>query len=211
MKPTDKDTFIKSISTGDIGLIHAHNLFATMQNLYRLRFKEGPLEASHGFYVRLPPEIAEADGLFVSNATYLKDIGDKTEAWFFRYPKLTGEQWADMEDYVDGMIDAGGHYSVGGIAQFALQFCGVRKKISDEGGVFCTELTGKVILKAGLPYITDVPPYAVTPSHQLNWFSTVGTTLGWILAAYYDGKGNYFLAEKQEAANGPTTANPNPA
>lgn len=193
MITTDKDTFIKSIQAGDIGLIHGHNFFAWLQNLYRERFKEGPLEASHGFYVRNPPEITEADGLFVSDATYLKDIGDKTEAWFFRFPQLTAVQLAAMNNYADGMVDSGGHYSVGGIMQFGLQFFGIRKKVANESGMFCTELTGKTILEAGLPYITDTAPFAVTPSHQLNWFMTSGQLAGWVLAAHYDGNGNYFL------------------
>ncbi len=187
--------FALSIKAGDIGLIHSNNFFAWLQNLYRARFKEGPLEASHGFYVSNPPTITEANGIFVSEATYLKDISDKTEAWFFRYPSLTPEQLDDMNDYAAGMVDAGGHYSVGGIGQFALQFVGVRKKLADESGVFCTELTGKLILKAGLPYITTVPAFCVTPSHQLNWFMTEGALKGWQLAGRYDGNGNYFLNE----------------
>lgn len=198
MRAVNQSTFVDSISEGDIGLICGSNPFAWLQNLYRHRFNEGPLQASHGFFVRKPPAITEANGIFVSNATFLKDIGDKTKAWFFRFPALTTEQLDDMEDYLDGMVDAGGHYSVGGIGQFALQFFGVHKKLADEGGVFCTELTGRAILKGGLPYIPDFPPYAVTPSRQLNWFMTDGSKLGWELAAFYDGAGNYVIQEEED-------------
>lgn len=191
-----QETFVRSIQPGDIGLILANNMFAKLQNLYRKRFKEGPLQASHGFFVRTPPMISEANGIFVSNATFLKDIGDKTKAWFFRNSALTADRLEDMNDYVDGMLDAGGHYSVGGIMQFGLAFFGLHKKVSDEAGVFCTELTGRTILRGGLPYITDTPVFAVTPSHQLNWFVEAGRMFGWDLAAHYDGDGGYFLKEE---------------
>lgn len=198
-----QDVFVKGIRPGDIGLILGDNMFAKLQNLYRNRFKEGPLQASHGFFVRQPPAITEANGAFVSDATFLKNIGDKTKTWFFRYPGITPAQLGDMDDYVDGMVDAGGHYSVGGIMQFGLKFFGIHKKLADEGGVFCTELTGRTILKGGLPYITTMKPFEVTPSLQLNWFMTGGSLDGWQLAAFYDGKGGYFL--KEESQDGPDT------
>jgi len=207
IKVASINEFVDGIKPGDIGLICANNFFATLQNWYRKKEKEGPLQASHGFFVPNPPAITEADGLFVSHATFLKDIGDKTKAWFFRWPMLTLDQLDDMVDYTDGMVDAGGHYSVGGICQFGLQFFGVRKKVSNEGGVFCTELTSLTILKAKLPYITDTAPYAITPSHQLNWFMTAGAALGWVLAGHYDGAGGYFL---QEEPNGKPNTSTNP-
>lgn len=195
--------FVAGIKAGDIGLICGNNLFEKLQSLYRHRFNEGPMQASHGFFVRTPPMISEANGMFISNGTFLKNIGDSTKAWFFRWPNLTAEQLDDMDDYVDGMLDAGGHYSVGGIMQFGIKFFGFHKKLADESGVFCTELTGRTIIKGHLPYITDLPPYAITPSRQLNWFLGEGKKLGWVLAGFYDGERHYFL---EEDSNGSTKA-----
>lgn len=196
-----KDQFLSSLKAGDVGLIHARNAFAALQNLYRKRFNEGDLQASHGFLMLAPPRIAEANGLFVdSKSTVIKNIGDKTQCWLFRYEGLLPDQLARLLMYVDGAVDAGGHYSVGGILQFAARFFGIHKKVADEGGVFCTEFTSDALSKAGIPYVQDRPAYEITPSYQLNWFLTHGPMFGWYLAAHYDGASHYFVAEPMAKA-----------
>jgi hypothetical protein len=193
-----KDEFIKLMRPGDIGLILADNFFATMQNWLRVKEK-CPQRASHGFLVTNPPEIFESNGLHPSQATIIKNIGDSTKCWLFRHPDMNQEKFHDMMIYKDGCQQMGGHYSVGGIVQFGLQYVGIRKKLSDADGEFCTELTGHMILEAELPYVTELKPYEVHPSYQLSWFLGDGTdprfygfSKGWKCALSYDGQGNYF-------------------
>jgi len=199
MKQATVDSWIASLNNGDIGLLRSNNFFATLQNWRRKKYKEGELFASHGFYIYHPPSIMESNGLFVSQGKLFKNIGGKTEVWIFRYGKITKDQVEDMNIYWEAMREGGAHYSIMGIAQFATQFLGVRKKITDASGVFCTEGTGKAIVKAEIPYITlmhaNVKDYEVDPSMQLNWFmSEEARQLGWYLACYYDGKGGYFVS-----------------
>lgn len=187
--------WLAALRPGDICLTLGSDLFAKLQNLYRKKFNEGPLQASHGFLLTNPPEIIEADGLFVSRASIIKDVGNSGKCWVFRYMALTPEQQQKMLAYADGAVDAGGHYSVLGIAQFGLHFIGLQKKIGQEGGVFCVELTGNAIIEAKMPYISDRKPYDVTPSFQLNWFMGPAIPLGYQWAAHYDGAGKFLLNE----------------
>jgi hypothetical protein len=91
-----------------------------------------------------------------------------------------------MLSYVNGMVDSNGHYSILGIVQFALGFFGLKRKTKDQPGVYCTELTGKAIEEAGLPYVTSEPNYTVTPSDQRSWFETDEAKAGgWYLALWY--------------------------
>jgi hypothetical protein len=195
VRPATKEEFLASLRSGDIGIIRADNVFAKLQNWYRKKFKEGELAASHGFYVRNPPRIAEANGMFITNdSTVVKNIGDKTKCWIFRYTLLTAAQRAAMNASADVAVQVGGHYSVGGIAQFALQFFGIRKKLADEGGVFCTEFTGDLIVGAGIPYVEGKGAFEIDPSYQLNWMlSPEAQEKHWILAGLYDGA-NYLIA-----------------
>jgi hypothetical protein len=85
MIEVSKEVWLKNLKNGDIGLLHGHNLFATLQNWRRKKYKEGDLFASHGFYIYHPPSIMESNGLFVSQGKIFKNIGDKTEVWIFRY------------------------------------------------------------------------------------------------------------------------------
>ncbi len=199
MKQVDQKTFAVSIAAGDVGVIRAKNFFATLQNWFRQKFNEGPNQASHGFFCKTPPEISEANGMIINgSATFLKDTGDSTEAWFFRYTKLTPEQLDDMLVFCLGAEETGGHYSVGGILQFAKAFVTGSRKMSDEGGVFCTEYTSDVISAGGIvaDYITNLKSWMIDPSTQLNWFlSEEAAAKGWILAGHYDGKGGYFVAD----------------
>lgn len=197
MQTCTKEQFLAALAPGDIGLIRARNLFATLQNWYRKKFNEGTEQASHGFLMTVPPSIAEANGVFVSSgSTVIKNIGDSTKCWVFRSNALTLAGLEKIEGFINGAVKAGGHYSVGGIMQFAAQFFGIRKKLVDEGGVFCTEFTSDAIIEAELPYITDRPPFQITPSYQLNWLLNEGPKFGWTLVAHYDGAGNYFLADQ---------------
>lgn len=194
IKPSTKEGFLAALHAGDIGLIRGSNLFATVQKWYAKKFKEGALTASHGFYIEKPPEIVEADGLYITRSAIIKDIGDSTKCWVFRYSKLTDGQLGAMNEGADIAVDSGGHYSIWGIGQFALRFFGVTKHIKDESGVFCTKLTGDLIVKAGVPYVAGKQTFEVDPSLQLNWFmSDEAKAAGWFLAASYDGAGNYFV------------------
>jgi hypothetical protein len=103
-----------------------------------------------------------------------------------------------MNIFWEAANESGGHYSIGGIVQFGAQFFGLRKKITDASGIFCTEGTGKAIIKAEIPYITNFHPeirdYMVDPSMQLNWFMTQeARNAGWIWSGYYNGDNSYFI------------------
>lgn len=196
MRPATYSDFMSSLKPGDIGIINSSNFFGWLQNLYRKRFREGSLRASHGFILKIPPKVSEANGITVSgSATVTKYVGDSTECWIFRYLKLTPEQLDDINAYENGAEETGGHYSIWGILQFAKSFFTGKKDEKDESGVFCTEYTSRCILAGGITdYITTVPPWQIDPSSQLNWFMTDGIKMNWILAAHYDGKGNYEVA-----------------
>lgn len=195
MREVSKNEWIKSARSGDIGLIRAKNLFSTMQNWYRNRFKEGEHRASHGFIVMKPPEISEANGILIKRATFIKNIGDSTMCWLFRSSYLTPHKQDDIRDFIRGAEQTGGHYSVAGIWQFCLSFFAGKKIMKDKSGVFCTEYTSRLINNARLPYM-DVPEWQISPSLQLNWFIKEGAAKGWFLAAYYDGNGKYFVEDK---------------
>jgi hypothetical protein len=194
MREVDSYKFIASLKNGDIGLICAKNFFAVLQNLYRKRFKEGDAQASHGFFMKQTPSISEANGIVIKEATVNKNVGDTTKCWIFRYTKLTQEQVKGMNLYVAGAEETAGHYSVGGIMQFAKSFFTGKRNEPDESGVFCTEYTSRIVRAAGLDYISDLPTWQIDPSYQLNWFLNEGPKFGWILAAHYDGQ-KFFIAE----------------
>jgi hypothetical protein len=189
MKEITREEWMAKLRPGDIGLILSNNLFSTVQNWLRMKDKNS-LRASHGFIIENPPGIIEANGAHVSRSTIGKNVGDTTQCWIFRYPNATREQINLMLAYADGMVDAHGEYSVLGIVQFAMEFFGIRKKFKDEPGVYCTELTGKAILKAGLPYSQE-PAYLITPSDQRSWFVDRGLAQGVQLPIWYDGKKFY--------------------
>ena len=202
MRKVDRNMFLANLNKGDIGLIHSHNFFATLQNLYRKKFNEGPDEASHGFYIIDPPKIAESNGMVMTgpghgDPTILKFIGDKTECWVFRYAKIMAEQIDDMNMAATQAVAVGGHYGVSNIFQMGWRylkktFTGKVVKMKDGPGMFCTEFTSSLIKLAKIPYLIE-PDYEITPSAQLNWFKTFGGDFSWFLASYYDGIGGYFI------------------
>jgi len=199
MKEVSHDDFIKSLNPGDIGLILADNDFSTMQNWQRKKNKV-PLRASHGFFMLDTPNIAESNSWKPSAATILKDIGDKTKCWVFRHADMTPEKFEDMRSYWDGFVEGGGHYGIGDIFRIGLNYFGFRTKPDDSDGEFCTELTGHVIVKAKLPYITELKPFEITPSYQRSWFDEdgndkrfYGKKLGWVKVAEYLGDGKYWV------------------
>lgn len=199
MKPSSHNEFITSLHPGDIGVICANNFFARLQALYAHRFSEGPVAASHAFYVRNPPFITEANGIVIKgpskNTTIFKYVGDETKCWVFRYKELTLQQLCLMNCFADAAEQTGGHYSGGGIWQFAKAWITGRQNESDEGGVFCSEFDSDIILSAGLPFISDRPSWRIDPTYLLNWMLGQDRTLGkWQLAANYDGQ-NYFVKE----------------
>lgn len=192
MKPCTRDEFIACLKTGDIGLIDARNPFAWLQDLYRKRFKEGKYSASHGFVVAEPPMIVESNGWKPSYGFVTKFIGNTTKCWIFRHKNMTDEKWERMKSYADGAIEMGGHYGIGNIIQFGMKFFGIRKKMKDASGQFCTEFSSNLISEAKLQYNIDKPFYEVTPSHQLNWFmGEKAKRDGWSLVGEYNGK-EYF-------------------
>jgi hypothetical protein len=195
MQTSTKDGFLGTLRSGDIALISSKNLFATIESWYAKKFNEGSVLASHGLYLREPPRIAEANGLWVSNdSSVIKYIGDTTKCWVFRYSGITPEQVAEMNAAADMAVDAGGHYSIGGILEFGLQFFGIKKHLSNENGVFCTKFTGDLITLAGLPYVPGKQTFEVDPTAQLTWFLGDGAKAGWVLVASYDGAQNYLIA-----------------
>lgn len=203
MIPATKEQFLASLKSGDFGVIDSKNFFATLQNWYRKKFKEGDERASHAFYLRAPPRIAEANGVFVRNdATIIKNIGDSTKCWVFRNLNLTPAQLSAMNAAADVAVQVGGHYSVGGIGQFALRFFGLKKKLADEGGVFCSEFCGDLATDAGLPWVSGKKTFEVSPSEMLNWLlSPAAQEAGWVLIGKYDGAGNYTIEDLSSTGN----------
>lgn len=196
MRKVDQALFLINLKPGDIGLICSNNFFSTLQNWFRKRFKEGELRASHGFYLNNPPQLIEANSIHISKGEIIKNIGDKTKCWIFRYTKLTREELDSMNDAAEMAIEAGGHYSIAGIIQFAKSFFSKKLNMKDKRGVFCTEFTSDIILK-GVPandYIQDRKPWQIDPSYQLNWFSTEGKKHKWELIGFYDGQGSFFIS-----------------
>jgi hypothetical protein len=187
--------FVANVKNGDFGLIQSTNFFGKLQKLYWKKFKEGDLFATHGFYVKTPPQISEANGIIISsNATFLKDIGDTTKCWFFRNLYLTADQLTQMNLYVEGAEETGGHYSVWGILQFAKKYLTPTYQMKDESGVFCSEYQVRIIEAAHIP-CTTIPPWQVDPSSFLNWLmSDDAKAKGWINVGYYDGNKNYQIA-----------------
>lgn len=200
MRSANHDEFIQALKSGDIGLICADNVFAKLQALYAHRFSEGAIGASHAFYVRNPPFITEANGIVIQGpskeTTVFKFVGDKTKCWIFRNVDMTPEQLCLMNCFADASETTGGHYSVGGIWQFAKSWVTGRQNESDEGGVFCSELVSDICLEANLkPFPKDRPSWRIDPTYLLNWMLKQDATLGrWQLAANYDGQ-NYFVKE----------------
>lgn len=184
MKTATLDEFLGTLKNGDIGLINSKNFFGFLQNLYRKRFKEGPEQASHSFFMKSPPEISEANGFTVSGgSSVLKFVGDSTKCWIFRFKALTDRQLEQMNDFAAGAEETSGHYSFWGIAQFAKAFILGKRDEKDESGVFCSEYTSRIICAAGINEYCDLPSYQIDPSFQLNWLLEAS---GWDLVASYD-------------------------
>lgn len=198
MKKVDEAAFVNSLEPGDIGLIKSDNAFARLQALYAHRFNEGPHLASHGFMVKDRPAISEANGIVIKEATILKNIGDTTQCWLFRYTNLARDEQGGMMLYAAGAEETAGHYSIGGILQFAKSFLTGKRHTKDEQGVFCSEYTSRIIKAAGLNYMTELNPWEIDPTTQLNWFLTEGPAHGWVFSAHYDGAGNYYIEGGEE-------------
>lgn len=192
MKELTKTEWLRLLKPADIGLILADNFFSTLQNWKRKQDKN-PLRASHGFLIINPPEIIEANGLFVSRSRIGKFVGATTQCWIYRYSNLSEGGMRIMLAYARAMVEAHGQYGVKGIVAFGYEFfkkiiTGKDAKIKDYPGVYCTELTGKAIIEAGLPYVTNEPSFEVTPSDQRSWFDSEGIKVGWVRSLWYDGK-----------------------
>lgn len=197
MRNVTSKEFVASIRNGDVGLICAKNFFATLQNLYRKKFNEGLAQASHGFIMKDSPHISEANGIVIKPATVMKFIGDSTKCWLFRYSRLAPQQLSGMNLYIAGAEETAGHYSVGGIVQYAKSFLTGKEEKKDEQGVFCTEYTSRIIIANGLEFVEGRDPWEIDPSYQLNWFlCDEARRKGWVLAAHYDGAGNYSIADR---------------
>jgi hypothetical protein len=191
LRKVSQKMLIANAGKGDFGLILSDNFFSTLQNWYRKKIDKAPNRASHAFFVYDPPDIIEANGLYIKQAGFLKYIGDKTKCWFFRYKNLTSTQLDRMIAYAEGAADNGGTYSISGIIQFALRFIGVKKNITNEPGSFCSEFDSNIIKDAGLTYL-DKKSYEITPSVQLSYMLADGSPY-WDLVGYYDGNGGYFI------------------
>lgn len=194
MKSCDQTMFVANIKNGDIGVIQANNFFSTLQKMFWKKFKEGELFASHAFYVKDPPKISEANGIIISsNATFLKNIGDTTKCWIFRNFSATGEQIDDMNGYVQGAEETGGHYSFWGILQFVKAYVTSKKDMKDESGVFCSEYVARIVESAHIPF-TAIPPWQLDPSSLLNWLNSQDArNKRWVNTGYYDGDGHYAI------------------
>ena len=185
------EVFVSSVKAGDVGLLKAENHFAWFQDLYRRRMGEGDQKASHGFIVKEPPMISEANGPHIQEATFLKNIGSSTRCWFFRLKEIKGIHVDKMMDYCRGSEETDGIYSVHGILEFIKSFLFKKRDWKDRKGVFCSEYVSRIIIAAGLGdrYITTRDPWEISPSFQLNWLcSDEARRFGWVLAAYYDGQ-----------------------
>jgi hypothetical protein len=202
MIQTTESRWLMSLQPGDVGLIKGDGFFASLQNLYRQKFHEGDMVATHGFMMETSPNIVESNGLFVSRGQIIKNIGNSKKVWIFRNKFMNPGKYHDMEIYADAAVQAGGHYGIGSIVQFGAQYLGIRKKLSDSSGEFCTELCTHMLMEGDLPVPED-PPWQVTPSYLLNWMSgTVpdkseekqGPRQGWFLAANYDGNKVYSIS-----------------
>jgi len=186
--------FSANLNAGDCGLILSDNIFSTMQNWMRLKNKE-PKRASHAFMLTNPPELTEANGLRTKKGEIYKFIGNSTKCWVFRNKKITPGQIDGIQDYCNGIVEGGGTYAVGSILQFALQYIGIRKKLSDETGMFCSELAVRSYRNEKLSICGDRPSYAISPSELLSWFySDEALKNNWILSSFYDGK--YYWIEE---------------
>jgi hypothetical protein len=208
MIEVSQEEWLAALRPGDIGINLSRNPFAVMQSWYRKRFKEGEEKASHGFILESPPDIIEANGVFTKRARLIKFIGGKTKVWIFRNHRATAHDIRLMLAVAAANVDGGGHYSVFGIMQMAGQFFGIDKKITDKAGNFCTELTSRCIHATDLPYIRGadeelMPAHMVTPSLQLNWMLGYGKRVDWVLGAYYDGAGKFWLWEPSDQRRGP--------
>lgn len=203
MRSVTRDEWVGALQCGDIGLCLGRSLFARLQDWYRREMKESDEKASHGFYVKAPPHISEADGWKVNGGNDVdRYFSNHHKIWIFRCSSLTPAQLANMNLYIRASEETGGIYSWGGIGQlakrFILKLLGKTSTVTDKRGVFCTEYTSRAILAAevdgqGLPYITDKLPQEIDPAVQLDWFLDVGVACrGWVLAAYYK-RGKFFL------------------
>lgn len=200
-----QDRFLAYIKAGDVGVIKADNLFAKLQALYAHRFDEGPIAASHAFYVSNPPFITEANGILIKgepqNVTFLKYVGDETKAWFFRYPNLDPIQLARMNTYAQAAVACGGHYGVGQIWQFFRSWITGKQNECDEGGVVCSEFVSDIVRAAPIAEFLDpaIPSWRIDPTRLLNWLAVQGNQNPppWRLAAYYDGGGRYQIDEER--------------
>ena len=168
-----------ALEPGDIGLIDHRDFFGWLEGLYARKYKEGTQIATHGFIVKSPPIITEATGVFIKDADIKKYDG--VPMWIFRNRSLTVDAWRLMATYIEATENGQGHYGFGGILAFAKSyFTGVRR-FQNAAGEFCTDLTGEIIKAAGLPYLTNLNPWEVDPTTQLNWFLNGGAALGWEL------------------------------
>jgi hypothetical protein len=199
MKEVSKEAWLSALMPGDIGMNLAHNPFATVQNWYRKKFKDGPYQASHSFLVYSPPKIVEANGVRVDFGGIIKFVGGKTSVWAFRYRDMSPTQLNLMTKLAAEVVKVGGHYGFADIWSFAVRFFRPKAKTEDHRGMFCSELTTSLAIDSNLPYIVGVPPHEVSPSFQLNWHMIKGKDYGWDLAAHYDAvTGKYFVMEAVE-------------
>lgn len=184
-----REEFISGLMPGDIGLIDGQSFFATLQDWYRKKFHEGEYSASHGFMFAEPPTIIESNGFHPSYGSIHKNVGGRTKCWVFRNKAMSMSKFKQMKAYADGAIEMGGHYGIGNIVQFGLKFIGIRKKIKDAQGQFCTEFTSNLIYESNVPYNVLKQFCEITPSLQLNYFmGRIAQLDGWYLALEYNGK-----------------------
>jgi hypothetical protein len=200
MKSVDQATFLNSLQIGDLGIIKGNYFFATMQNWFRIECEKAPSQyrASHAFIIKKTPFISEANGLLISEGKMIKNIGNSTVCWAYRYSKCTPDDQLDILRYCSSQEEKT-FYSALGIFQlakiYAANLMGIpmtKVKTKDEPGKFCSEYDVDMMIDRDWP-VPETPSYLTTPS-GLNYFLAT-TQPNYFLSAYYDGKGGYFINE----------------
>jgi hypothetical protein len=198
MKKISKEGWVIMRKPGDAGIILADNFFSTLQNWYRKKVDKVDDRASHAFIMKRTPAISEANGLYIKEANVTKYLADRKKVWIFRNLNMTTDKAEGILDYCSGAERNGGTYSLKGISQFGLSyfmsFFGKKIKFKDQQGSFCSEYLGKALINEGIPFLDGKVDFSATPSFVLDYLlGEKGKADQWILSAYYDGAGNYYI------------------
>ena len=182
----DKATFLAALQPWDIGFTFGSGFMALMENIIRVKEKEGDDLFTHAFGVYAPgadPECYESNWPKVHRgfpaSTY---IGAHRHAVFARYKGLTDAQRGQEKSAVDMAVAAQTPYGAVQIPAFGGELVGV--KPSDWQGVTCIELVTDVLRGAVVPFITGTPSFVTTPTRGFTYVkSPQGIEDGWEIVA----------------------------